>query len=281
MADPSLYLIPLLVILIGFAVLLVVKISRSERGAEGRRGEEVLHGDETSSRFILYFKQYSESDINDLYNTLTPEKEVVTKKTETLLGEGKLGAKLLPVEVGSSLTQTIEQQIKAPTPHFKYEYIIKKLRQDKELIIINAEGPEGIDLSRLDSLIEELKEFNIKVPPNEVEAARASIKNRKTVARLLKEHNPRRGDRKLNCLLQNFPFTVKEDGGGYELISERDVLHETTVSAKLSNDTLTPKGREYFQRWIGEMRDLSIFGEAEISVSKDGEFISITSFVVY
>lgn len=281
MADSTFYLVLLLIILIVLAALLAVNIFRGERGAGGRRGDEVFHTDETGNRFILFFKQFSESDIDNLYNFLTPDKEVVTRKTETLLGEGKLGAKIFPVEVNSSLTQTIEQQIKAPTPLFKYEYIVRKLKQDNNLTIIDSGGPGGADLSRLDGLIEQLKEFNVKIPPAEVEAARAVIKNRKTVDRLLKELIPRKGDTKLNCLLLNFPFTVRRDGEGYELISERDELHETTVSVKLGCDTLTPRGKEYFQSSTGQRRGFSIFGEAEISVSKDEEFISITSFVVF
>lgn len=278
MVNLNVYLIFLLIALIGLAILLAVRIFRDRENKRVKDTEDNISSDGTDDRFILFFKQFSETEIDAFYNFLAPDKEII-KETETFLGEGKLGSKIFPAEIGSSITQTIERQIKAPTPLFKYEYVVKKLRQDNKLTIIDSGAMDGSDLMRFESLMNELKVFNIELSPEVVETTRANIKNRKTIDNLLKERILRYT--KLNCLILNFPFKVKKDEQGYKLISERDSLHETTVSVELSNETLTPRGREYFQTADGQRRFFSIFGEAEISEAKEGEFILITSFVVF
>jgi hypothetical protein len=278
MVAPNIFLVLVLIVLIVLAILLAVSIFRGRKIIRGNQSEEAFNNDTGDNHFILFFKQFSATDIDNFYDFLTPGKEI-TKETETLLGEGKLGSKIFPVEVGSSITQTIERQIKAPTPLFKYEYIIRRLKQDNKLTIIESGITDDTELTRFEHLLEELKQYSIELPPETIKTTKANIKNRKTVDKLLRERIVRYT--KLNCLILNFPFVVKKEEYGYELISARDELRETTVSVKLGSKSLTPRGEEYFQTSSGQKLYFSVFGEAEISEANEEEYILITSFAVF
>ncbi len=271
----------LLIILIVFLFVIVLSIILPINGQPPKI--ELLNEESSSeSEIVFSFWLFSQKNIDDLFKLLAPTQEIIIKDTITFFGEGSIDLKILPTSIKSSYQQTIEKQTILPTPVFKYEFCLRKLRSESKLTIIDSGSYDNHELERFNKLLSDLEEFEkFRVDPSIIEKQREDLKLRKSIESIVVERARKIGT--INCFFRNYRFTIKKSQEGrFYLISSEEDNGSIEIKVIINNKTLTEGGLEHFNTHVDKTQGFTVFGKGtyyEDNLKQKG--VSITPFVIF
>ena len=285
MTNETLFM-ALIMVLIIMAVLIFLKIfeifpfnSKEEPEDKQKQNDDLVKQNDEINPAII-FLVYSENAINGMYDYLTNETDVSIKNTETIYGEVKLGAEILPSNIMGSYKKEIEKQIKLPSSLYKYIYCIRELLKRDKLTIIDTKTTDNFELVKFDSILKELSKYEeIELSDTQIEHQKKSLQRKKSPPVLIKDRIEKHGD--LNCFFSNYKFLITDIGNGnFKLVSESENTIE--ISVLISSKFLTHGGEMHFKDSVGNKQSFKVFGISKLTESQSGvSSIVVTPFVVF